>query len=76
MDGQPFLAPEEFGDEVIGDNVMVLKQTDRSMHGDTTVLTIYDRATCWLEGHPAATKSKTSAILAPPRTSDTVVCTK
>ena len=43
---------------------MVLKDMDRSLHGDTTSLTVRDRATGWLEGFPAATKSQESAVIA------------
>ena len=50
-------APTKFGEEVTSDSIIVLKDADRSRHGDTTSMTARDRGSGWTDGYPAPGKS-------------------
>ena len=54
--------PTKFGDLITSDHIMALNERSRSRHGDTTAHVCRDRATKWLEGLPAAGKSKPDIV--------------
>ena len=54
--------PTKFGDVITSDRILALNEKSKSRHGDTTALTCRDKATRWLEGFPAAGKSKTDIV--------------